>query len=271
MPETSTAVMTPAPAAADIEGRRARAMAMLQRMAQLSPEDGEWSRLREAVIEDHMDYARHLARRYARSRFGGPEDLDQVAYLGLVKAVDKFEPEQGTVFLAYATPMILGEIRRHFRDTSWAVHVPRRLQELTGALHKALDVLRAELGREPSLPELAARLEVGEDEVVEAFDASDAYNTTSLDRTVGPDEDSASLGELLGSEDPGFEHVIDHEVLRGLMGQLSEQDKKILLLRYFRGMTQAQIGEEIGASQMHVSRLLARILSRLRAGFLTEA
>lgn len=270
MLQDRAAEVGPAPATADRDARRAAILRMLRRMAQLPDGDPERSRLREAVIADHMDYARHLARRYSRSRFGGSEDLDQVAYLGLVKAVDKFEPEQGTAFLAYATPMILGEIRRHFRDTTWAVHVPRRLQELTGALYKAKDQLAAELGREPNLSELARRLDVGEDEVVEAFDAADAYRTSSLDRPVGTDEDSASLGEMLGGEDPGFEHVVDHEVLRGLMAQLPERDKRILLLRFFRGMTQSEIGEELGMSQMHVSRLLTKILTGLRGGFLSD-
>jgi RNA polymerase sigma-B factor len=260
-------------AAATSPGRareREETMRLLRRLAALPGTDPERARLRTQVIEEHMNYARHLARRYVRAHRAAGEDFEQVAYLGLVKAVDNFDPEYGTGFLGYATPMILGEIKRHFRDGTWAVHVPRHLQELTAAMYKAKDALRTELGREPTVRELAARLDVGEDDVVQALDAADAYRTASLDRPVGEAEGSASLGELLGSEDPGFEHAVNHEVLRGLMAELSERDKKILLMRYFRGMTQHEIGAVIGTSQMQVSRLLTKIIARLRDGFFPE-
>ncbi|MBR7825575.1 SigB/SigF/SigG family RNA polymerase sigma factor [Actinospica sp. MGRD01-02] len=252
------------------EREREETMRLLRRLAALPDSDPERARLRTQVIEDHMNYARHLARRYVRAHHAAGEDFEQVAYLGLVKAVDNFDPEYGTGFLGYATPMILGEIKRHFRDGTWAVHVPRHLQELTAAMYKAKDALRTELGREPTVRELAARLDVGEDDVVQALDAADAYRTASLDRPVGEGEGSASLGELLGSEDPGFEHAVNHEVLRGLMAELSERDKKILLMRYFRGMTQHEIGAVIGTSQMQVSRLLTKIIARLRDGFFPD-
>ena len=273
----NTAVLTadaPAPSAAEPEPRaaggareeqRAATMKVLRHLATLAPDDPERARLRAEVVEDHMPYARHIAHRYGRGGVSA-EDCEQVAYLGLVKAVDNFDPGYGTGFLGYATPMIIGEIKRFFRDTTWSVHVPRRMQELSGALRKAVEVLSAELGREPTIPELAVHLEATEEEIVQAVDASEAYTTASLDHPVG-DEQGARLGELLGRDDPGFDLMIDREVLKGLVAKLGERDKKILLMRYFRGMTQAEIGADLGVSQMQVSRLLGRILGELRAGF----
>jgi RNA polymerase sigma-B factor len=249
------------------EEQRAATMRVLRRMVALPAGDAERARLRDEVIADHMRYARHIARRYGRRRDSGVEDLEQVAYLGLVKAVDNFDPEHGTGFLGYATPMIVGEIKRYYRDATWDVHVPRHMQEVTGALHKAADGLTAELGRSPTLKELAARVGIGEDEVVEALDASEAYRTASLDHPAGGEQDGATMGELIGADDPGYALTVDREVLRVLLERLGERDKRVLLLRYFRGMTQARIGEELGISQMQVSRQLSRILAELRRGF----
>jgi RNA polymerase sigma-B factor len=250
------------------EAQRAETMRVLRRMVAMPVGDPERDRLRDEVVEDHMPYARHIARRYS-TRGSTAEDFEQVAYLGLVKAVDNFDPEHGTGFLGYATPMIVGEIKRYFRDATWSVHVPRHMQELTGAMHKCADVLTAELGRAPTLPELAKRLCVPTEELVEALDASEAYNTASLDRPVGREgsEGGACLGEMIGEEDPGYELAVDREVLRGLVEELGERDKRILLMRFFRGMTQSEIGERLGISQMQVSRLIAKILARLREGF----
>jgi RNA polymerase sigma-B factor len=248
------------------EEQRAATMKVLRHMATLAPDDPERVRLRDEVVEDHMPYARHIAHRYGRGGVS-EEDFEQVAYLGLVKAVDNFDPEYGTGFLGYATPMIIGEIKRCFRDTTWSVHVPRRMQELSGALRKAVEALSGQLGREPTIPELAVHLGATEEEIVQAVDASEAYTSASLDHPVGDDEQGASLGELLGGDDPGFELMIDRQVLKGLVARLGERDKKILLMRYFRGMTQAEIGAELGVSQMQVSRLLTRILAELREGF----
>jgi RNA polymerase sigma-B factor len=246
--------------------QRAETMRVLRHMVNLPVDDPERARLREEVVEDHMPYARHIARRY-RDRGAGAEDFEQVAYLGLVKAVDNFDPEYGTGFLGYATPMIVGEIKRYFRDATWSVHVPRHMQEVTGALHKAADEMTAESGRAPTIPELAERLGTSRDEIVEALDASEAYRTASLDHPAGVEPDGASLGELMGENDPGFDLAVDLEVLRGLVSGLVERDKRILLMRYFRNMTQSEIGEELGISQMQVSRLITRILGELRVGF----
>ena len=216
-----------APAASPVasverEAQRAETMRVLRRMAALPAGDPERERLRDEVVEDHMPYARHIAGRYGR-RGVTDEDFEQVAYLGLVKAVDNFDPEYGTGFLGYATPMIIGEIKRYFRDATWEVHVPRRMQELTGSLHKAMSALTAELGREPTIAELAARVGVETEEVVEALDAAEAYSTASLDLPVSQDQDSASVGDTIGGDDPGFELAVDREVLRGLVGGLGAQ------------------------------------------------
>ncbi|WP_307846795.1 SigB/SigF/SigG family RNA polymerase sigma factor [Actinospica durhamensis] len=246
--------------------QRAETMRVLRSMAAMPAGDPRRERLRTAVVRDHMPYARHIARRYGRR--GVPdEDFEQVAYLGLVKAVDNFDPEHGTGFLGYAAPMIVGEIKRYFRDATWSVHVPRHMQELTGALHRATDALTTEFGREPTIVELGEHLGVDPDEVVEALDAAGAYTTSSLDRPVGYEQESTSLGELIGEVDPGFALTEDREVLRGLVTHLHERDKRILLLRFFRGMTQAEIGEELGLSQMQISRILTRVLCELREGF----
>jgi RNA polymerase sigma-B factor len=247
--------------------QRAETMRVLREMASLPPDDPERLRLRAYVVEDHMPYARRIAGRYGRGGALPHEDFEQVAYLGLVKAVDNFDPDYGTGFLGYATAMIVGEIKRYFRDATWGAHVPRRMQELTGALHRATDELTAELGREPSVPELAARVGAEQDEVVEALDAAQAYTTASLDRPVGSEEDGANLGDLMGADDPGFELTLNRTVLRSLVAKLGERDKRILLMRFFRGMTQAEIGAELGLSQMQISRIITRILRELREGF----
>jgi RNA polymerase sigma-B factor len=245
------------------EQQRAGTLRDLRLMAALDADDPERAAIRARVVEEHMPYARHIAHRYGRNG-AAEEDIEQVAYLGLVKAVDNFDPEYGTSFVGYAAPMIVGEIKRYFRDATWSVHVPRRMQELSGALRKTTEVLAAELGREPTIRELATRLEATDDEIVEALDAAEAYTTASLDRPVGDDRESAGLGELLGGPDPAFDLVVDREVLRGLLAELGERDKRILLMRFVRGMTQAEIGEELGVSQMQVSRLLSRSLDRMR-------
>ena len=255
--------------------QRAETMRVLRRMAELPRDDPERARLRAEVIEDHMPYARHIAQRYggrgaagsAGASGGSGEDFEQVAYLGLVKAVDNFDPEHGTGFLGYATPMIIGEIKRYFRDATWGVHVPRRMQELSGALRKATDALVHELGREPTIAELAEHLGADPEEVVEAIDAAGAYTTASLDHPVNTEEQGASLLDFMGEQDERFDAVIDRQVLTGLLTALGERDKRILLMRFFRGMTQAEIGEELGVSQMQISRLLNRILRELRDGF----
>ncbi|WP_143765371.1 SigB/SigF/SigG family RNA polymerase sigma factor [Catenulispora acidiphila] len=230
----------------------------------MSPDDSEYEALREYVIGEYMSYARFVAARF-RLRGETQADLEQVAYLGLVKAVDNFDPDYGATFLTYATPMIAGEVRRHFRDTTWHVHVPRRAQENALAVRAVERELTQQLGRAPSAAEIGRRLDLSADEVAEAYEASAAHHTASLDVPVAmADGDGASLGDLLGDEDPGFDSVVDREALKPLLAELSPRDKRILLMKFFRNMSQAQIGAEIGVSQMQVSRLLSQIIGSLR-------
>jgi RNA polymerase sigma-B factor len=250
--------------------RRATALRLLGEMATLSADDPHREHLRSQVIETHMPYARYLAARY-----GMPgeevEDLFQVAYLALVKAVDNFDPERGVAFLTYATPMIIGEIKRYFRDSTWAVHVPRRMQELSAQLRSATEQLGQSLGRSPTVGELAEHLGAEPAEIIDAMDARAAHSTVSLDLPV--DSGSARptpLQELIGADDDSFDGVVNRETLKLLLAELAERDKQILLMRFFRGMTQSEIAGELGVSQMQVSRLLARILSRLRAGMTAD-
>jgi len=237
---------------------------MLEGMSRLEPGDPEREELRRQVIAEHMPYARYLASRYA-TRGQPAEDLHQVAYVGLVKAVGNFDPALGTEFLAYATPMILGELKRYFRDCSWAVHVPRRIQELCGEVRPATEALVWRLNRDPTAAEVAALLGTRPRDVLDAIDAAGLRTLASLDLPVdtvqGP---GSALGDLLGAEDPEMQNVVDRETLRPLLARLSTREKQILLMSFFREMTQKQIGAELGLSQMQISRLLNAILDRLR-------
>ncbi|MEZ0110561.1 RNA polymerase sigma-B factor [Catenulispora sp. EB89] len=234
-------------------------------MHRLPPGDAERAALRVAVITEYMPYARHLASRYG-VRGQSAEDFLQAAYVGLVKAVDHFDPDFGAGFLAFATPTILGELKRYFRDTTWAVHVPRRVQELAGELRDATEDLSQRLHRAPTVQELAVPLGVDAAAVVDAIEASGLHALASLDVPTAVEDGGGSLlSDLLGADDRGIQNVIDRETLRPLLATLSEREKKILLMRFFRGMTQTEISAELGVSQMQVSRLLAQILGRLRA------
>jgi RNA polymerase sigma-B factor len=243
---------------------RAEARAALLRLRALPGGHPDYGALREHVIAEYMSYARFVARRF-RQRGEPPQDLEQVAYLGLVKAVDNFDPGYGTTFLTYATPIIAGEIKRHFRDTTWDLHVPRRMQELSATVRAAQEELTQRLGTAPSAEDVAFFLDLPMDEVVDAYEAVAAYHTASLDVPVAlPDGDGATLGDLLGDEDPGIDLVVDREALKPLLERLSGREKRILLMRFFRNMSQAEIGSELGVSQMQVSRLLSQILGRLQ-------
>ena len=261
--QTPATPATP-PASEDYARERAAARAALVRLRKMSPEEPGYETLREYVIGEYMSYARFIAGKF-RQRGEAQSDLEQVAYVGLVKAVDNFDPDYGAAFLTYATPMIAGEVRRHFRDTTWDVHVPRRVQENAMAVRAAEHELTQELGHPPSAAQIAERLDLSADEVAEAYEAGAAHRAASLDvPTAMSDGDGATLGDLLGDDDPGFELVVNREALKPLLAELSPRDKRILLMRFFRNMSQAQIGEELGVSQMQVSRLLSRILGQLR-------
>ena len=241
---------------------------LLRMMAQFPAGAPERQHLRQEVIEHCLPYATGLARRF-RDRGEPLEDLAQVATVGLVKAIDGFDPAVGSEFTAYATPTIVGEIRRYFRDKGWRIKVPRRLQELRLLITRAENDLSQRLGRAPTSADYAEHLGVNEGEVLEALDAGRSYSPASLSAPLGQDSD-ASLGDPLGDLDPGIEAVEAREALRDLVARLPRREQRILTLRFFGNRTQAQIADEIGVSQMHVSRLLTHALRQLREGLLAE-
>ncbi|MGZ6693713.1 MAG: RNA polymerase sigma factor SigF, partial [Solirubrobacteraceae bacterium] len=211
----------------------------------------------------------YLARRFGNR--GEPlDDLIQVATIGLIKAVDRFDLDRGVEFSTYATPTIVGEIKRYFRDKGWAIRVPRRLQELKLLLAKATGDLSQSLGRSPTVAELAQRLRLTEEEVLEGLVSANAYSTVSLDAPNSGDEDAPAVAESLGGWDEALEGVEYRESLKPLLEQLSPREKRILMLRFFGNRSQSQIAAELGISQMHVSRLLARTLTQLRHGLLHD-
>ncbi len=225
---------------------------------------------RDALVEQHLPLVEHLARRF-RNRGEPYDDLVQVATIGLIKSVDRFDLERGVEFSTYATPTIVGEIKRHFRDKGWAVRVPRRLQELRLSLASATSELSQKQGRAPTVSELAAHLKITDEEVLEGLESANAYSTLSLDAgDSGSGDEPMPVSETLGVEDEGLEGVEYRESLKPMLEQLPPREKKILMLRFFKNMTQSEIAAEIGISQMHVSRLLARTLAQLREGLLVD-
>ncbi|MGN6522223.1 MAG: RNA polymerase sigma factor SigF [Actinomycetes bacterium] len=225
--------------------------------------------IRDQLVETHLPLVEHLARRF-RNRGEPYDDLVQVGTIGLIKAVDRFDTERGVEFSTYATPTIVGEIKRHFRDKGWAVRVPRRLQELRLSLTSATAELSQSNGRSPTVAELAAHLKISEEEVLEGLESANAYSTLSLEAGESDGEEGQAVLDTLGSDDESLEGVEYRESLKPLLAKLPAREKKILMLRFFRNMTQSQIAAEVGISQMHVSRLLARTLSQLREGLLNE-
>ena len=220
-------------------------------------------RLRDSLIEAHLGLAEYLARRFANR--GEPlDDLVQVASLGLVKAVERFDPARGLEFTTFATPTIVGELKRHFRDKGWAVRVPRRVQELHLRVTKVVDDLSLEMGRSPLIGEIAQRAGISEDEVIEAIEAGSAYRSTSLDAGRSDDDEAPGLLGQLGALDPEMASAERRAALGPLIGSLPEREQVMLYLRFYEGMTQSEIAKHLGISQMHVSRLLARSLQQLR-------
>ncbi|MGW4027994.1 RNA polymerase sigma factor SigF [Streptomyces sp. NPDC004838] len=248
----------------DRSGARAKFIE-LRKLPDGSPERAE---LRNQLVRMHLPLVEHLARRF-RNRGEPLDDLTQVATIGLIKSVDRFDPERGVEFSTYATPTVVGEIKRHFRDKGWAVRVPRRLQELRLALTTATAELSQQHGRSPTVHELAERLGISEEEVLEGLESANAYSTLSLD-VPDTDDESPAVADTLGAEDEALEGVEYRESLKPLLEDLPPREKRILLLRFFGNMTQSQIAQEVGISQMHVSRLLARTLAQLREKLLVE-
>jgi RNA polymerase sigma-B factor len=218
---------------------------------------------REELVERFLPLARDLALRYTYT--DEPfDDLLQVASLGLIKAIDRFEPGRGTKFTSYAAPTILGELKRHFRDKGWSLHVPRDLQERSLAVSHATEVLSKELGRSPKVREVAEHLGCSAEQVLEAQEAAASYEATSLDAPAARDDDeSASLVDLLGSDDSAYELVEDRAAIASTWHALPDVERKVVELRFMHDLNQREIGERIGYSQMHVSRLLRRALTRL--------
>jgi RNA polymerase sigma-B factor len=238
-------------------------MPKLAEHAALEREDPRRARLRDELVRGHLPVAQHIARRF--SRRGEPEeDLEQVATLGLINAVDRYDPERGTDFLSYAVPTITGEVRRHFRDQAWSMRVPRRLKDLNVTLSAAMSAMSQTLGRAPNAAELAEHLGIGKEEVLEALEASNAYRSGSLDEMLVDDPDSGTVSDLLGEADAALEQVEYQQTLTPLLERLPQRERTIIKLRFFGNMTQSQIAEQVGISQMHVSRLLARTLAQLR-------
>ncbi|MBB3040776.1 SigB/SigF/SigG family RNA polymerase sigma factor [Nocardioides sp. LMS-CY] len=218
---------------------------------------------REALVHLHLPLVEHCARRF-RNRGEPLEDLVQVGTIGLIKSIDRFDSERGVEFSTYATPTIIGEIKRYFRDKGWAIRVPRRLQELRMQIGTASAELTQSLGRSPTPRELAEAIGCSVEEIVEGIESSNAYSTLSLDASDDGDDGTATMLDAIGVDDEGLEHVEIRESIKPLLDKLAPREKKILLLRFFKNMTQSQIAAEIGVSQMHVSRLLNRTLEQLR-------
>ena len=219
---------------------------------------------REQLVERFLPLARQLARRYQR---GGEQldDLIQVASLGLLKAIDRFDPGRETAFSSFAVPTILGELKRHFRDKGWSVRVPRDLQEMAVRVDRIADEMSREIGRAPTPGEIAERTGTSLEQVLEAREASAAYRAISLDRPRSEDEEEGdSFADAVGAEDPGFGHAEDAATVDRLMRVLSEREREVLRLRFEEDLTQSEIGQRVGVSQMHVSRLIRQSIARLR-------
>ncbi|MFD3422746.1 SigB/SigF/SigG family RNA polymerase sigma factor [Streptomyces decoyicus] len=243
-----------------------------ERLGELEEGTPDYQYARNTLIEMNLSLVRYVASRY-RSYGDQMEDIVQVGTIGLIKAIDRFDRSRRTEFAAFAIPHILGEIKRFFRDTSWAVHVPRRLQELRVDLTRAAEQLSALLDREPTVKELAEHLQLPEEEVIEGIVAGNGYTAVSLNAPCDSDtaqSSGLSFADVLSGTDPATERVEDRCALAALLRLLSDRDRLIIQLRFGQEMTQAQIGAVLGVSQMHVSRLLARIIKQLRSGMLSQ-
>ena len=237
---------------------------MFRELASIAPDSMEFQRQRDKIVERCLPLADHIARRF-EGRGEPRDDLVQVARVGLVNAVVRFDVEAGSDFVSFAVPTIMGEVRRHFRDNSWSVKVPRRLKELHLRLGTATAELSQRLGRAPTATELAGELDMDRTEVIEGLVAGSSYNTLSIDTGGGSDDDDVrAIADTLGDVDAGLDRIEDREALRPLLEALPERERMVLVLRFFESMTQTQIAERVGISQMHVSRLLAKSLTRLR-------
>ncbi|NEW52407.1 RNA polymerase sigma factor SigF [Nocardia cyriacigeorgica] len=238
---------------------------VLEKLAALPASDPRRAAMREEVIDRCLPLAEHIARKFA-GRGELFEDLLQVARVGLLHAVDRFDVARGTSFLSFAVPTIMGEVRRYFRDNTWSVRVPRRVKEIQLGIGPATDKLSQQLGRMPRARELAAELDVHLAEVTQALIAGNAYHSSSIDAVAGDDAENAPLpvSESLGAEEPSYRFIEDYLAVRPFIAELPEREQQVLRLRFFESLTQHQIAERLGVSQMHVSRILSRTLDHLR-------
>ncbi|MCX4458151.1 RNA polymerase sigma factor SigF [Streptomyces sp. NBC_01340] len=241
-----------------------------RRLASLPPGRPHDS-LREQIVEAWLPMANRLAGRF-RNRGESLEDLRQVAALGLVKAVDRYDPELGNAFESYAVPTVTGEIKRHFRDHMWTLHVPRRVQDLRNRVRFAVQELSGTIsGRRPTVAEIAVHARMSEEDVRAGLEALESFTALSLDAEVSGSDDGYSLGDVLGSADPALDVVIDREAVKPRLRALPERERTILYMRFFGDMTQSRIADELGISQMHVSRLISRCCHRLRDQVMRDA
>jgi RNA polymerase sigma-B factor len=238
------------------------AVALINALVACSPDDPSRALLRDETIAAWLPMVQRLARRYA-GRGEALEDLVQSATIGLINAVDRFDPAQGTDFVGYAFPTILGEIKRYFRDRAWSVRVPRRLQEMRTAINDATTVLTQSLGRPPTVADVAGYLQVGEERVIEGLEGARAYRAMSLSLAVGGDG-AVELGDTLGSDEQGYEVIEWHLALGPALARLTPRQRRIVTLRFYGNQTQSQIAAQVGMSQMHVSRQLTKALATLR-------
>ena len=248
----------------DLQLIRARTAEHFSALQAEHVDDAQRGSARDALVHLHLPLVEHCARRFGNR--GEPhEDLVQVGTIGLIKSIDRFDAERGVEFSTYATPTIIGEIKRHFRDKGWAIRVPRRLQELRAQITGTAAELTQRLGRSPTPRELAEAMGCTVEEIVEGLESGNAYATLSLDASADADRGGvANMLDSIGIDDAGLEHVDIRESIKPLLNRLDAREKRILMLRFFKNMTQSQIAEEIGISQMHVSRLLTRTLDSLR-------
>ncbi|TWG07277.1 RNA polymerase sigma factor SigF [Streptomyces brevispora] len=253
---------------------RALSKLFLDRLQELEEGTPAHAYARNTLIEMNLSLVRYAASRFRNRAGDDTEDIIQVGTIGLIKAIDRFDLSREVEFATFAVPYIVGEIKRFFRDTTWAVHVPRRLQELRVDLAKAKEQLSIEQDREPTVKELAEYLDLPEEEVIEGLVAANGYSAGSLD-TPAVDSDSGkdrrTFADLLGEPDPAMESVENIQTLAPLLEQLGVRERRIVQMRFGQELTQSQIGAELGVSQMHVSRLLSRIVSRLRTGMCVES
>ena len=236
---------------------------LLEEYARLDENDPRRETLRDRLVTGYLPVAQHIARRFAHR--GEPlDDLTQVATVGLINAIDRFDPGKGGEFFSFAVPTISGEVRRHFRDQSWSMRVPRRLKDMHVSINGAVSELSQSLGRAPRPSEIAQRLNLPVAEVLEGLEAAEAYRSSSLDEMLSSEDGSATVGELVGEADDELDRVDYREALRPLLAELNSRERTIVMLRFFGNLTQTQIANEVGISQMHVSRLLSQTLTRLR-------